>query len=227
MLEHYGIHTAFTPPGGWHYMQPLADGSLFRIPAKHGAMTDADLVRMVTLFRAQNRIDQGDVGWDVANYIRTNFPRHDRTTRNPEALPKRRHKPGFRPLIEKIADWLRFEVTGNPKLLIEDEADARAEICAACPNNVQWKTLCVPCVEDVAMRAMNLRQRAIYKHDDKLRGCRLHALHLGAAVFIDREALPPVNGDAPSACWLHPHASPHLSPPPSLPAVPPSPEAGA
>lgn len=202
VLAKYGVGTGVMPGGGgWRYEQPLPQGGLQRIPPKGCAGTDGALVRQVEMFRVNNGIDVGDVASDVAEYIKVVSPMNNRfpgrrPVNQPEAQPK------FRPGIERIKDWLITASQKAVRLLIEDDADARFTICSKCPHNVKWQTGCISCGEAVKHRGQNLRQRAAYKHDDQLGACKLHALYLPAAVFLDRDNLPEVNPQAPEFCWL-------------------------
>lgn len=207
MLEDYGVNVNIFPSGGgWRYEQPLPTGGVQRIPVHGSAEDDRDLVKQVALFRVNARIDQGDVAYDVSEYLKEHSREVDRLPKRKNYRPaKKRFRPGHRPLIERIADWLRYKAPRNPRLLLKDEADERMKICAECPHNVKWKTACLDCVEDVTSRGQNLRQRPGYEHDDKLHACRLHDLYLPSAVFLDRDALPETHSDAPAFCWMrHP-----------------------
>lgn len=184
-------------------MQPTKDGGFQRIPHKGCAGTDAKLVEMVKQYRANTGIDMGDVEGDVAEYIRAISPINDRRPGKPRKVLVDEEKPfGFRPYINRIRDWLISVAPKQPRLLIEDEADERAQACMKCKHNVPWRTGCLPCNEQVLDRSYNVRQRPDYKHDDNLGACRLHDFHNPAAVFIDREFLPKVHKDAPAECWM-------------------------
>ncbi len=200
-LEDYGLKTGVMPVGGWYYIQTNRDGGTQRLPYKGCAGTGQALVSLVKDYRIQAHIDLGDAEGDVAEFIKRNSPMNDRF---PNKTPKKAkgNIQGFRPLIERILEWLLQVGAKEPRLLIEDEADARAEICLKCPQNVDWRTGCAPCCEKIVSRAQNLRQRPKYKHDDQLGACRLHDLKISAAVFIDRDDLPPVNPNAPAECWM-------------------------
>lgn len=205
MLEKLGVGTGVMPICGWTYQQLLPDGSKQRIPATGEAGSDSKLVEQVKMFRLNNGIDIGDVDGDVAAYIRRESPINDRFpgkvyASSPEMIEARM---GHRPYIERIRDWLRSISGKRPRLLIEDDADARALVCMECQHNVPWKTGCLPCCEAVESAGQNVRQRPGYKHDKKLGACRLHDTHVSTAVFIDRESLPETNPNAPDFCWMH------------------------
>lgn len=204
MLEKYGVITGVMPIAeGWRFLQELPQGGVQRIPARGCAGTDASLVEQVKLFRVNAGIDLGDVAGDVAAYIKRVSPINDRFPgRTPKVDTRTEGQNGFRPYIERIRDWLLQVSNRQVRLLIEDEADARAEVCMKCPHNVKWVTGCVPCCEAVVSRGQNVRQRPSYKHDDALGACRLHDLKISTAVFIDREDLPDLNPNAPDFCWM-------------------------
>lgn len=204
MLEKLGVGCGVNPICQWSYEQPLAQGGTQRIPPSGCAGSDTKLVSEVRQFRINAGIDIGDVAADVAAYIRRESPINDRFPgrtyeSSAEALAT---SLGRRPYIERIKDWLRAISAKRPRLVIEDEADARAEVCQKCPHNVPWRTGCLPCVEQIEYVARNVRQRASYKHDKKLGACRLHDFHVSSAVFVDRESLPELNPNAPAECWM-------------------------
>lgn len=205
MLEKFAVITGVQPIGGWRYLQPLSDGTTQRLPIQGCAGTDSNLVSQVKAFRIQAGIDYGDPEADVAEFIKTVSPINNRFPQRPHQASKIQIEQarGFRPYIERIKTWLHQMSGKQPRLLIEDEADARADVCMGCPHNVKWAVGCVPCNEAIKSRGQNIRQRPRYKHDSKLGACRLHDLHISTAVFLDREALPSINPNAPQNCWLH------------------------
>lgn len=187
---------------GWRYEQPLPQGGFQRIPARGCAGTDGELVRQVRFFRINTGIDVGNPEFDVAEFIKRESPLNNRFPNRTTKASEEAAKPQFRPLIERVKDFLVSVGRKNPRLMIEDEADERSMVCADCPQNVKWQTGCEPCNDAVRSRGQNLRQLPHYKHDKDLRACRLHDLFLPTAVFLDRENLPAVNPDAPQACWM-------------------------
>jgi hypothetical protein len=206
MLERYGVKTGVMPQQeGWRYEQPLPDGTTQRLPPKGCAGTDDALVHTVKMYRIQANIDLGDPAADVAEYIKHVSPINNRFPKRKSKVQPKAHEsrePGFRPYLERIRDWMLLVGNKQVRLLLEDDADARAAICIKCPQNVPWKTHCLPCVENIESRAMNIRQRPSYKHDKDVGACRLHNFHISTAVFIDREDLPATNPNAPAECWM-------------------------
>lgn len=200
-LEKYGVTAAVMPACQWSYEQPLPQGGAQRIPPRGCAGTDQALVSMVSLFRAQNHIEQGDPAFDISEHIKRLSPQNDRFKGRrvfvPDTTPQK-----YRPLIERIREWIHLTAPKQPRLLIEDEAKERVEICAHCQQNVEWAGGCSPCNDDARSRGKHLRQRASYPPADALKGCRLHGMLLPAAVFLDRDALPALHEKAPAECWM-------------------------
>lgn len=195
-LEDYGLKTGLIPNGGkWAYLQSFKNGS---ITIEAG---DADaLVSAVKLFRANAHIDLGNVEADIAAYIKTISPPNNKypgKEYNPAVA-----RPGSRPIIERLRDTILVIAPRKPVLLNIQEADERAAACLSCRHNVQWRSGCAPCNEEVDYRLRTLRKRASYHHDETLNACRLHDLPLAAAVFIERSDLPPAKDEAPANCWL-------------------------
>jgi hypothetical protein len=198
----YGIKLGVVPNGG---------GWRFPFPEEHAQRLDdkylrADgywkLVSNVRIFRVQAGIKVGAVEWEVAEYIKEVSPANaahpSRIYEQPEE-----GRPDYRPPIVRIAEWLILKgMVRDVRRVIKPDALERAEVCAQCPHNIQWKTSCKPCVEEVEYRGQNLRSAPIFEMDDKLGACRLHSVLLGAAVFLDIDELPPKQPDAPADCWL-------------------------
>lgn len=180
-------------------MQPHKDGEQ-RIPPRGDAGSASRLVEAVRTFRIVARIDLGDVERDVADYIKKVSPPNNRFPKRSEVEPPRIKS---RPLIERIRDRIAVIGQDNPRLLIDDEAEARAAVCHKCPQNVRWMTGCVPCCAEIKSRGINLRQKPKAPESiDTLSACRLHNFYLPAFVYIDRDELGPVHESAPEFCWM-------------------------
>lgn len=206
ILKSYGINTAMVPAGGWRYMQPTTEGEQ-RIPFSGVAPNSDKLVEMVRDYRAENRIPLGDPAFDVADYIRKVSPINNRWSRSKKMEDKIRRSdqtPKNTPLIERIGNWLAWLAPRRPKLVSLYDAKERVPACQGCRHNVKWATKCLPCIEKVETMAQNVRQVMVAEEPDQLLACRLHDLHLPAAVFIDVDHLPERNEEAPPECWLRP-----------------------
>lgn len=201
-LEDYGVITGIMPEKeGWRYEQEW-EGGKQRIPPKGCAGTGKRLVEMVKKFRINIHVDVGNVEEDVANYIKSvsqinnRFPRKQFFNSNPEPVKKKKS------IQSRIRDWLRKIMPTHPRLLMEDEAIARSEICSKCRANVKWSDGCVPCAKEIYSMAQNVRQRPSFEPSDNLKACVLHDIYLPAAVFIDSDHLPARHPSAPEFCWM-------------------------
>lgn len=174
-----------------------------RIPPAGCAGYGDRLVDLVRNFRAHANIPLGNPELDVAEYIKRVSPANDRFPKRKKVSQERITKTeAKRPLINRITDWMLTLGPKRPRLLIEDEATARADVCAGCSQNVRWQIKCAPCNEDVVSRGQNLRQRPGDEAADKLGACRLHNFFLPAAVYVDRDSLGDAAEQSPAQCWM-------------------------
>lgn len=197
----HGIITGIKPAGGgWRFPQKLPDGSnLWRY-----AQSADDLLNQVMTLRVENAMPMGDPVSDICAYIRANSPVNDafRFGRPQHGEVKTTSVREIVPLLERMKIWLVAMARRHVKLLREDDAYKRGEICASCPQNIKWQTSCDSCNSDIDYRSNNLRQRPKFLLDKKLRGCRLYGFPCQSAIFIDRDNLPPRHDKAPDACWI-------------------------
>lgn len=191
------------PVDGWHYEQPLPAGGTQRIPPRGCAGNDGELLKQVKQFRANIGVSLDNVEIDIAGYLKVHSPINDKYPGRTRSLnpPQRKARP-IKPLIERIRDWQLVMAPKQPRLLIEDDAKTRAGVCARCPQNIEWKTGCLPCCDEIIQRGRHLRQRVDYPYADSLRACRLHGFYLPAAVFVDIDKLGDPHPDAPEVCWM-------------------------
>lgn len=187
--------------GGWRYIQAYPNGSLQRIPNQGAAPTARSLVQQVRQFRINEGLPMGDPERDISEYIRKVSPNNDRYRGKGGRLNVPRPEP-FIPLIQRVREWLDGTAPRKPMIVSEPEATERAQICIACQQNVRWKTNCGECNTAADYIAFTMRGVLSYPLDDALHGCRIHGMHLPAAVFIDRDDLPAKLPEAPAPCWM-------------------------
>lgn len=198
-VENYGVTTGIVPIGGWRYEQPF-EGSHVLLPAVGEAESASDLVKQITEFRIANMMPIGVPDFDLAVFIKQVSPINDRFPGRSYETPEEA-APKHIPLIERITSWLTAMNYKRPRLLLPHEAEERAAICAACRQNVKWKTGCLPCCDKIEAIGQNIRQLASHP-SDTLGACRLHDVHLPTATFIDQDALPSRHPEAPENCWI-------------------------
>jgi hypothetical protein len=199
-LEDHGVITAIKPSReGWRYEQTYA-GRLWRIPTTGSAGTGDKLVQAVAAFRAAQGIAPGDPVADVANYIKKVSPLNDKWKGRQIGQPRVRQ---VSPIIHDLRQWVDTTACRKPRFVSGVEANERALVCLACPQNIRWEvTGCESCNTEVERRSYLLRQSKEAQGEDALKACRLHKCHLPAAVHIDRDHLPQRHPEAPEACWM-------------------------
>lgn len=205
-LTEHGIITGLKPVGGWRYPQPFA-GTFHTIlpehaPKGHYSTHGDKLVAAVALFRRTHGIAEGEPERDVAEFIRRASPQNDfYRGKVPDEIGKPRVRP-ITPLIQEIRGWIEDTILRKPDLVNALDAADRAQVCIRCPQNVKWKIDCAPCNAEVDQRGIILRAEVTFDYDPALLACRLHKLALQAAVFLDRDFLPPRHEKAPESCWI-------------------------
>lgn len=200
-LEDYGLTCGVVPVCGWTFPQSY-EGEVQTVESSTGP----GLVQALIAFRVKAHLPIGDPEREISIHIKAQSPDNNRfqgkehRTRAELKAPK-----AGLSLIERIRDQLKELILGRPRFAAHDEIEARTDACAACPQNVLWRTKCGPCNAEVDYLALVLRQRPVYARDEELKACRLHNLHLGSAVFLDQDALPDRHPSAPAPCWVKAH----------------------
>jgi hypothetical protein len=199
MLESYGVITSLTPSCKWTFPQPY-EGGVHIIEGQNGK----ELVGNLLDFRLKARLPIGDPEREVAEYIKRESPNNARFAgTGHRTRAEKKPVSTFTPLIERIRTTMTALIDAKPRFVSEDEADERAKACVGCTHNVAWRVKdCGPCNSHADYLALVLRQRHSYKGDAFLGACRLHDLHLGSGVFLDRDFLPARNEQSPAPCWI-------------------------
>lgn len=198
-LEEHGVIVALKPSReGWRYEQEWLD-RLWRIPETGSAANGDKLVEAVESFRATNGLPPGDPVRDVAEYIKRVSPNNDRWKGRKVGAPRIRE---ITPMISDLRAWVDETAARKPRFVLNEDAKARALICLACPQNINWEVSgCGACNDEVERRSYLLRQAKTVPGELALKACRLHRCHLPSAVHLDRDFLPPRHPDAPGPCW--------------------------
>lgn len=196
------------PAGGkgyWYYEQKYGDNQELSNFIQKSSMSD--LVDEVIRFRLQEGIRIGnmeDVELEIADYIREKSPINDlwkgrRANPNAQAVTR-----PITPLIERAQQWARVRLQGQVKLANIDQANARAEVCRKCPQNIRnWHSSCQTCNGELIQRGNLIRRQANYALDKKLGVCRLYGIFNPAAIFLDRDEHPERNvPNTPESCWI-------------------------
>lgn len=185
--------------GGWRYEEPFA-GRIWRIPHEGSAKTAEALVEAVKAFRLANGLPAGDPFYDVCEYIKKVSPRNDRWKGRAIGQPRRRD---IAPIIHELRQWIDATAQAKPRFVLNEDAANRALVCITCPQNIRWEVSgCGACNEDIETRSYALRQARKSPGELALKACRLHRVHLPAAITLDRDFLPARHPDAPPPCWV-------------------------
>ena len=141
------VKDSISPPGGWHFPQPLSGGRVLRVKA-HGF---EPLVAAVLLARLENDITPGDVRQEVEDYVcglsKAQCVRPE--LNKPKAAPAPR-PPGMKERwVDVILAWANRVTrsrTGMGGITSLPVAQERAQQCARCPLNQRWQNSCPQCV---------------------------------------------------------------------------------
>lgn len=198
-LEEYGVNTITLPAGGggqWYYEQEW-DGEKIRMTEQ----SPERLLASIRNFRINQHLPMGEPERDLANYILERCPANRLFGR--AAAPDQPRVRQIKPMAERLREWLSSDRTRPKRLVGQDEALKRAQICAECTQNqLRWESSCVQCNDQVESEGRLMRQKVQAPMDDELGGCRIYGMYLPAATFLDRDELPDRNEKSPSKCWV-------------------------
>jgi hypothetical protein len=205
-----GLASTVVPPHGFHYQQPLRDGTNFKIEAFSGW---PELAKNVLRFRLEqisivdpNRANEIAVAEDIHNYVCANFPGsclsggYRPTTAAPTAVSDGSSFQQFVPLIQRIGEWIGFLGDTGISFVPINESDRRAAICAKCRQNVRWEVSCGPCVTELNTNTTRILGSRKTRYDEELKGCRLMGWSNRIAVWLDLEKID--KAALPAHCWM-------------------------
>jgi hypothetical protein len=182
------------PPGGWHYYQS---------DVKLTGYSYDNLLKVVETYRAENHFDGGDIEGDVNSYICANWPNFCHgvdmvvvtSVNRPTATSE---------LMNDVQTWAKniLNSTDPHPLVTDDLAEARAQTCRGCPNNVNWRGGCSSCITAIERITASVRQARDTKSSAVLGGCALMRHDNRAAIFMDRSVLQRAT-NLPENCWVN------------------------
>jgi hypothetical protein len=107
-------------------------------------------------------------------------------------------------LLDDIQTWARnILASPRPHPLVGDElAEARSQVCGMCPNNVNWRGGCGPCITATDRLSASVRQARETDSTKVLGGCSILRHDNRSAVFMNPEDLAK-SSDLPKHCWLN------------------------
>ena len=182
------------PPGGFHYFQG---------DVRLEADTLEGLYNRVLHFRAENSIPHHTTREDVDAYLCGQWPERchnvDNVIVKPVVTPK-----NIGELLGDIQVWAKNILSSQSEHpLVGDElAEARAQICSRCPNNVNWRGGCGACVTATDRLSASVRQARETASTKILGGCLVLRHDNRSAVFMQTEDLA-ASSDLPDFCWMN------------------------
>jgi hypothetical protein len=202
------------PPTGWHYQQKLISSPQRPKHQRIDAATYTQLLDFVLRFRLNNleivatgTATKEQVEHDITFYLCGRWPHSCTGSRAQLQLIASGKWPGpiqkidYRRPLTRIEDW----ITGlgrQEELRWVDQARAhqRAQICAECPVNRNWRTGCGACNDNAIRRATLIRGAHSTALDKKLRYCVSYGTLLELSVWLESDYSKP-RGTPPPECW--------------------------
>lgn len=199
------------PPGGFHFVEKH-DGVEVRIESHSVVAVAEALLR----YRLNNGLPPGSPKDEVNQYICGNWP-HFCREQDGHSLKEGKPQSFETHLSRRLSVWMtRLWNSGPNNEVKQSEADRRAAICVACPQNVDFRPggcgSCVEGVDNLSFVWLRSRKTSL---DEKLHGCKACAQNNRCAVQASR--LPALSAEEHArldlACWRK-----HETPQPPLQA---------
>jgi hypothetical protein len=200
----FGIITSVVMPSGWHYPQLLSSGQTVKITA----FGFEELLQNMLEFRMRHLDLCGAetasleaVRRDLKVYICANFRQNCADSSGPSfAGTVGMGVNDYKRPIDRSGQWLAEVANHQVQHVDAALAAHRAQICAACPQNIRWATPCGPCNENVLVRIQNLNGSLRTPYDRNLFMCRIFGHVNEVAVWLgDTHSQPDSN--PPANCW--------------------------
>lgn len=200
------LSRSVVPPGGYIYDQALADGSTQRIT---GASYD-HILELVLKFRqtCTMLLPQGvgvspeSVWGDYNAQVCAKYPWNCSAARTqPQATSEvATGATGFEMLIDRLQRWIKGIQSQSNVFVDYANAQARAQICMACPQNVFWQTNCGTCNQTVSQQSAAIRGGHRTGMDEALKACRAFGTLQELAVWL-AEPGGEAKYQPPPICW--------------------------
>lgn len=192
------------PPGGWFFLQKLDNGSDFKIES--GAYSD--LETKVFNFRLANveiipsgTATRESVRYDIRTQICARSPSQCCGAPELAVVSPPEPRPGsYTTPITRLDDWFKRLSLAPLEWKGAAESNASAAICVDCPQNVQWRTGCAPCVESVQRRIVRYKGDRSTPLDSRLLSCRCFGHHNELAVWMSNTSST-AKEPPPANCW--------------------------
>lgn len=184
-----------TPPNGWHF--PVDQGVTVQA---HDKKT---LIDRIFEYRIRNKIPTGNEERDIDDYFCKKWP--SACNKEPADYDQKFAKPDGRPteqLLYRVSRWASGLIDTMPRggygLVTAQEVERRAQICRACPMNVNWRTGCRGCSGSTVSLLNQVRR--LLKAPVGLMGCSVLGFDVATASYLPTDRLPK-SPHVPAQCW--------------------------
>jgi hypothetical protein len=179
---------SIVPPGGFHWIERHG-GAEIRITGDSVQSVAANLEK----YRLTNGIPLGNPVAEIANFICSQWPHFCNS--NSSSLNEGQRLGPAATLATRVAQWVtRLFNMGANNFVKDKEAQRRAEICAGCEMNADFRAggcgSCVQGTDRLAFTWLTRRELSDSKLWHSLKGCRATGAHLQASVFADKQPDP-------------------------------------
>lgn len=189
--------SSLVPPGGWHFVDRST-----ALPHRVEGTSFEDVALRVLQFRVTNNLEPGNPSKEVSDYICGTWPHF--CTSSPAPHPAK----GSMPFSNRVSGWLGrfFTSSKNDPGVPQEEAERRAAICAACPQNRDYtKGGCGPCIDGIRRLSFVWLRNRKTKHDAALGACNVfghpNAVAVQAADLNPTKQLETGSDHQPEDCW--------------------------
>jgi hypothetical protein len=184
-------------PGGYHF---------FEGDVRLDSHFDLDnLYEVVKAYRANNNLPVGDVVGDVNRQLCGRVPTFCHGVDSVEVNFSSVERPTPQgDLLNDVVTWAsNLLATGEQiKLVSDTEASRRSSICAACPNNANFRGGCTPCIDNALRVCASVRQARDVGMSKILGGCHVLRHDNRTAIFIEKDQLSKAR-NLPDSCWMN------------------------
>ncbi len=187
------VKTGTVPPGGWHYedAEHKTEGSGY-----------PELVQAELTWRLQNQKVIGCVECDIEEFYRKNYPAFVTTSPTIQVTVTDIQRSHGAQLVDGIHEWA-IGLYRNPmsqEMVSEQEALRRANICAMCSKNKEWKGGCHNCNENVERLLAMIRKGKDVGLSNQLQGCTALRHCNRTAVWMNKDLIS--KAETPNNCWM-------------------------
>jgi hypothetical protein len=190
------LEGSVVPPRGFVYDQPVAGTTRSIAASDRRSLIDA-----LTTFRVANNIEIGDPPREIDEQLGKRSPIYH----PPINSGSTNHKPLSRTLTERVRDWIanRYSTLSKLEYVNSTIATQRADICQRCPHNIEWRSNCRACVDEVERNIVIVGKRKSLPHE--LFACNVCGHENRVAVWLTEKHLRHADrfrDKLPRFCWL-------------------------